>query len=203
MFTGIIETTGLITDIRFDNGNLFVSIQSSIGPELKIDQSVSHNGICLTVINIQENIHQICAVTETITKTNIGSWSIGDIVNLERCTQLNGRLDGHIVQGHVDTKATCIARINLGGNWNYTFSINEEFSNLIVEKGSIAVNGVSLTCFNLTNTSFEVAIIPYTYENTNFKDLADYSIVNIEFDIIGKYVARMLYNEIPPEQAQA
>ncbi|MEN9339549.1 MAG: hypothetical protein RIQ62_861 [Bacteroidota bacterium] len=203
MFTGIIETTGLITDIRFDNGNLFVSIQSSIGPELKIDQSVSHNGICLTVINIQENIHQICAVTETITKTNIGSWSIGDIVNLERCTQLNGRLDGHIVQGHVDTKATCIARINQGGNWNYTFSINEEFSNLIVEKGSIAVNGVSLTCFNLTNTSFEVAIIPYTYENTNFKDLADYSIVNIEFDIIGKYVARMLYNEIPPEQEQA
>ncbi|HNB82068.1 MAG TPA: riboflavin synthase, partial [Chitinophagaceae bacterium] len=137
----------------------------------------------------------------------IGNWSTGDRINLERCTALNGRLDGHIVQGHVDSKGTCIARNNIGGNWNFTFSMNEEYAHLIVEKGSIAVNGVSLTCFNLTNTSFEVAIIPYTFEHTNFSDLADYSLVNLEFDIIGKYVARMLYvngveEEIPSDQSE-
>ncbi|MBK7761963.1 MAG: riboflavin synthase [Bacteroidetes bacterium] len=194
MFTGIIETTGVVKSLEFENGNLYVKIQSSLSNELKIDQSVAHNGICLTVIQVEKDIHTVCAVIETITKTNIGLWAIGDEVNIERCTQLNGRMDGHIVQGHIDTKASCINRKNLGGNWNFTFSINDEYSHLIVEKGSIAVNGVSLTCFNISNTSFEVAIIPYTFEHTNFKNIVDYSLVNIEFDIIGKYVARMVFN---------
>ena len=192
MFTGIIETMGLVKAIDFIEGKLYLQIESKIGPELKIDQSVSHNGICLTVIAIHDNVHTVCAVQETILKTTIGSWSIGDEINLERCTQLGDRLDGHIVQGHVDSRATCIRRVNNGSNWNFTFSINIEFSHLIVEKGSISINGISLTCFNLTDTNFEVAIIPYTYEHTNFKHLVDYSLVNIEFDIIGKYVARMM-----------
>lgn len=192
MFTGIIETTGIVKSLEFENGNLYVKIQSPISHELKIDQSLAHNGICLTVIHIEENMHTVCAVTETITKTNIGLWAIDDEVNLERCTQLNGRMDGHIVQGHIDTKASCINRQNLGGNWNFTFAINDEYAHLIVEKGSIAVNGVSLTCFNISDTSFEVAIIPYTFSHTNFKNIVDYSLVNIEFDIIGKYVARMV-----------
>lgn len=192
MFTGIIEATGVVKSILKKDGNLYVQIESPISHELTIDQSVSHNGICLTVIKVKENTHTLCAVPETILKTTIGEWLVNDEINLERCTQVGERLDGHIVQGHVDTRATCIARVNNISNWNYTFSINIEFSHLIVEKGSIAINGISLTCFNLTDTSFEVAIIPYTYEHTNFKNLVDYSLVNIEFDIIGKYVARMM-----------
>jgi len=192
MFTGIIELVGRLHAVEEKNGKLYLQIESAIGHELSIDQSVSHNGICLTVVAVDGNIHTICAVPETISKTTIGDWLVDDEVNLERCTQVGERLDGHIVQGHVDTRATCIRRINNVSNWNYTFSINVEFSHLIVEKGSVAINGVSLTCFNLTETSFEVAIIPYTYEHTNFKNLVDYSLVNIEFDIIGKYVARMM-----------
>lgn len=192
MFTGIIETLGVVRSIEEVHGNLIVKIESALGPELKIDQSVAHNGICLTVIAVEGNIHAVCAVPETISKTTIGDWTVNDEINLERCTKLGDRLDGHIVQGHVDTRATCIGRSSTESNWNYTFSVNIEFSHLIVEKGSISINGVSLTCFNLTDTSFEVAIIPYTYEHTNFKHLVDYSRVNIEFDVIGKYVARML-----------
>lgn len=192
MFTGIIETLGVVKSIEEVHGNLIVKIESSLGPELKIDQSVSHSGICLTVVEVEGNIHTVCAVPETISKTTIGDWTVNDEINLERCTKLGDRLDGHIVQGHVDTRATCIGRSSTESNWNYTFSVNIEFSHLIVEKGSISINGVSLTCFNLTDTSFEVAIIPYTYEHTNFKHLVDYSRVNIEFDVIGKYVARML-----------
>ncbi len=192
MFTGIIEATGIVRSIELKNGNLYLQIESAISDELKIDQSVAHNGICLTVVAINGKRHTVCAVPETISKTTIGEWLMHDEVNLERCTQVGGRFDGHIVQGHVDTRATCIKRVNNQSNWNYTFSINIEFSHLIVEKGSIAINGISLTCFNVTDTNFEVAIIPYTYEHTNFKLLVDYSLVNIEFDIIGKYVARML-----------
>lgn len=192
MFTGIIETMGHLTKVEELNGNLILHIESEISHELKIDQSVSHNGVCLTVIEVDGNSHKVCAVPETLSKTTIGAWLVGDLINLERCTQLGDRLDGHIVQGHVDTRATCIKRVNNISNWNYTFSINIEFSHLIVEKGSISINGVSLTCFNLTDTSFEVAIIPYTYDHTNFKNLVDYSLVNLEFDIIGKYVARMM-----------
>ncbi len=192
MFTGIIEHMGTVKSVQEKGGNLYLQIESPIGHELSIDQSVAHNGICLTVIAVHGDTHTICAVPETISKTTIGEWLVDDQVNLERCTEVGERLDGHIVQGHVDTRATCISRVNNLSNWNYTFSINIEFSHLIVEKGSIAINGISLTCFNLTDTSFEVAIIPYTYEHTNFKNLVDYSLVNIEFDIIGKYVARML-----------
>lgn len=192
MFTGIIERTGLVKSIDERNGNLYIQIESAISNELKIDQSVAHNGICLTVIEVHENTHTVCAVPETISKTTISEWVLEQEINLERCTQVGERLDGHIVQGHVDTRATCIRRVDKHSNWNFTFSINVEFSHLIVEKGSIAINGISLTCFNLTDTSFEVAIIPYTYEHTNFKHIADYSLVNIEFDIIGKYVARMM-----------
>ena len=192
MFTGIIETTGIVKAIKEKKGNLHIDIESSLGTELKIDQSVAHNGICLTVVGIKGNVHSVCAVPETIMKTTIGDWLIGEEVNLERCTQIGDRLDGHIVQGHVDTRSTCIERVNHTSNWNYRFSINVEFSHLIVEKGSVAINGISLTCFNLTDTSFEVAIIPYTYEHTNFKNLVDYSLVNLEFDIIGKYVARVM-----------
>jgi riboflavin synthase len=192
MFTGIIEANGKVVSVTRENGNLYVCIQSPISHELKIDQSVAHNGICLTVIAMEADTHTVCAVPETISKTTIGEWMKDDIINLERCTQVGSRFDGHIVLGHVDTRATCIRRANQISNWNYTFSINAEFSHLIVEKGSISINGVSLTCFNITETTFEVAIIPYTYEHTNFKHLTDYSLVNIEFDVIGKYVARML-----------
>lgn len=194
MFTGIIEATGTIHAIDLKEGNLYISMKSPISHELTIDQSVAHNGICLTVIQVEGDVHTLCAVPETIAKTTIGDWIVGDEVNLERCTRLGDRLDGHIVQGHVDTSATCIKRTDNGSNWNFTFSINAEFAHLIVEKGSIAVNGVSLTCFNVQEMSFEVAIIPYTYQHTNFKNLSDYSSVNIEFDVIGKYVARMLGN---------
>ena len=192
MFTGIIEATGVVQSIEPKDGNLYIQIKSPFGKELQIDQSVAHNGVCLTVIAIKNNVHTVCAVPETILKTTVGDWLVGDEINLERCTKLGDRLDGHIVQGHVDTRATCISRVDNSSNWNFTFSINVEFAHLIVEKGSIAINGVSLTCFNLTNTSFEVAIIPYTFEHTNFKHIADYSLLNLEFDVIGKYVARMM-----------
>jgi len=192
MFTGIIETTGIVKAVKVKKGNLHLDIESPISHELKIDQSVAHNGICLTIVGVKGNVHSVCAVPETILKSTIGEWSVDDLINLERCTQIGARLDGHIVQGHVDTRATCIERIHTISNWNYRFSINVEFSHLIVEKGSVAINGVSLTCFNLTDTSFEVAIIPYTYEHTNFKNLVDYSRVNLEFDVIGKYVARVM-----------
>lgn len=192
MFTGIIEATGRVESLELVESNLYIRIKSPISPELSIDQSVAHNGICLTVIKVEGDVHTLCAVPETIAKTTIGDWGVGDEVNLERCTRIGDRLDGHIVQGHVDTRATCIKRIDNQSNWNFTFSINAEFAHLIVEKGSIAVNGVSLTCFNVQEMSFEVAIIPYTFEHTNFKHLVDYSTVNIEFDVIGKYVARIM-----------
>lgn len=191
MFTGIIETLGTIVALSKQHQNMELTIESPITPELKVDQSVAHNGICLTVTAIEGNKHVVCAVKETIDKTTIAHWQIGETVNLERCMQLNGRLDGHIVQGHVDDTAQCIKRIDLDQNWIFTFEIKPQFSHLIIEKGSISINGTSLTCFNVTHQTFDVTIIPYTFEHTSISQVHEGTLVNIEFDVIGKYIARM------------
>lgn len=191
MFTGIIETTGKIISITKEHSNIYLEVESSISNELKIDQSLAHNGICLTIVEIKNNIHKVCAVKETIDKTTLGFWQVNDSINLERCMQLNGRLDGHIVQGHVDGLATCIKRIDLNNNWNFTFEIDEKNAHLIIEKGSITINGTSLTCYNVTKNTFDVTIIPYTFEHTSISQVFENDKVNIEFDVIGKYVARM------------
>ena len=190
MFTGIIEQLGTIQHIVQDQGNIILSVQSNLADELKIDQSVAHNGICLTVTSIHDQIHQVCAVPETISKTTLGSWKLGQRINLERCLKLQDRIDGHIVQGHVDTTAICIHRISNENSWIFRFRFPIEFRNLIIEKGSVAINGTSLTCFNITDDEFEVAIIPYTFEHTAIHQLQENDSVNIEFDVIGKYILR-------------
>jgi riboflavin synthase len=192
MFTGIIEALGTVTAIHPELGNKTFWITSPISPDLKTDQSVSHNGVCLTVEESKNGTHRVTAIKETLSKSNLASWNVGSIVNLERCMQLNSRLDGHMVQGHVDTTAECIRVQEMGGSWQYQFRIPNQFNSLIIEKGSISLNGISLTLFNVGNDKFEVAIIPYTYQHTNIKDLRVGSIVNIEFDVIGKYVDRYL-----------
>ncbi len=192
MFTGIIEKTGTVAAIEINESNLKIWIRSSISTALKTDQSVSHNGVCLTVEEIVEDQYRVTAIQETLQKTNLATLKIGDLVNLERCMQLNGRIDGHIVQGHVDTTAACKNIVEKNGSWEFTFEIDTAFSTLIIEKGSIAVNGISLTIFNVTNTHFTVAIIPYTFEHTNIHFLKIDDLVNIEFDVIGKYVSRFL-----------
>ncbi len=192
MFTGIVETVGRIVRIEKDIDNLILHIESPIAHELKIDQSVAHNGICLTVTAINDSTHTVCAVPETIQKTSIATWQVEGKINLERCMHLNDRMDGHIVQGHVDTTALCTQRIDGINNWQFTFSIDSSFAPLIIEKGSVTVNGTSLTCFNVSPNSFDVAIIPYTFEHTNFPSIQVNSSVNIEFDIVGKYITRML-----------
>ena len=191
MFTGIIENTGTISDISTNGTNKTFWIQSTLSSELKVDQSVSHNGVCLTVEAIQQNTYQVTAIVETLQKTNLNSWALGTEINLERCMLMNGRLDGHIVQGHVDCTATCISVTEKNGSWEYQFNFDKRFAHLVIEKGSVAINGISLTCFEVTNDTFKVAIIPYTYNHTNIKQLQLQSIVNIEFDLIGKYVSRM------------
>ena len=191
MFTGIIETLGIIKAIRKENENLHISIVSSITNELKIDQSVAHNGICLTVIAIENDTYTVTAIQETILKTNLGEWKINDIVNLERAMKLGDRLDGHIVQGHVDQIGVCKSITETEGSWSYTFEYEPVFKNITIEKGSITINGVSLTVVNSKNTAFSVAIIPYTYYNTNFKNFKIGSKINLEFDVIGKYVAKL------------
>jgi riboflavin synthase len=191
MFTGIIEQIGIIKAIESNNTNLTLTIQSALVPELKIDQSLSHSGVCLTVEEIIDNQYKVTAIDETLKKTTIGMWKKGDIINLERCLRFDGRLDGHIVQGHVDTVGTCIGYLEKNGSWEYRIEIDEKFATLIIEKGSIALNGISLTIFNITNISFTVAIIPYTYEHTNMHTLALGDKVNVEFDMVGKYVGRM------------
>ncbi len=191
MFTGIIETLGVIKNIINSDSNLQITIRSSITQELKIDQSVSHNGICLTVIGLGANSYTVTAIDETIQKTNISSWKIGDIVNLERAMKLGDRLDGHIVQGHVDQVGECANIESVNGSWRFTFRYDENLNNLTIEKGSITVNGVSLTVVNSKTNEFSVAIIPYTFENTTFKNFEVGSLVNLEFDVIGKYVARL------------
>jgi riboflavin synthase len=191
MFTGIIETLGIVTEIKKEQNNLHLTLFSSITAELKIDQSVAHNGICLTVVAINETQYTVTAIGETINKTNIGSWSINDEVNLERAMKLGDRLDGHIVQGHVDQTAICVEAYETNGSWHYTFEYDPNRSNITIEKGSITVNGVSLTVVNSDKNKFSVAIIPYTYEHTNFHHFKVGTIVNLEFDVIGKYVARL------------
>ncbi|WP_353184523.1 riboflavin synthase [Parapedobacter lycopersici] len=192
MFTGIIETLGTVTDLRKDRGNLDIHIASSISDELKIDQSVSHNGACLTVVSLSPGLHTVTAIEETLKRTNLADLAIGDRVNLERCTPVNGRLDGHIVQGHVDQVAQCLSVEPQNGSWVYTFRYKPETNNLTVEKGSVTVNGISLTVVDSLADRFSVAIIPYTYEHTNMQHIKTGDAVNIEFDVIGKYVARIL-----------
>jgi riboflavin synthase len=191
MFTGIIETLGAVTNIRKENDNLHVTVKSSIAPELKIDQSVSHNGICLTVVHINTDEYTVTAIRETVDKTNIGDLKIGDLVNLERGMKLGDRLDGHIVQGHVDQTAVCKSVREANGSWYYTFEYDAASGNMTIEKGSVTVNGVSLTVVDSHENTFSVAIIPYTYEHTNFKEFSVGTKVNLEFDVIGKYVARL------------
>ena len=190
MFTGIIEQVGIVTNIEKERENVHFTIEADFTSELKVDQSVAHNGTCLTVVSISGNQYVVTAIQETLDKTNLGAWHIGTKVNLERCMQLNGRLDGHIVQGHVDTTARCIAIEDQSGSWKYTFRY--ETDQVTVEKGSATVNGVSLTVVDSKPNEFSVCIIPYTYEHTNFHQLKIGDFVNLEFDIIGKYVARLL-----------
>lgn len=192
MFTGIIETIGKITNIQTEGTNRIYWVESAISHELTLDQSVSHNGVCLTVDALDTGKHRVTAIAETLDKSNLGKWETGNLVNLERCMPINGRLDGHIVQGHVDCTATCISRIDKSGSWEYRFKIPVAFAALIIEKGSISLNGTSLTIFNVTEDEFTVAIIPYTFEHTNIHTVQKGDQVNIEFDILGKYVTRGL-----------
>ncbi len=191
MFTGIVETLGTIKEIKREQDNLHITIQSSLTPELKIDQSVSHNGVCLTVVSLTEDTYTVTAIKETLEKTNLGKWQEGNIINLERGMKLGDRLDGHIVQGHVDQTGVCKNVEEANGSWYYTFEYDKTLSNITIEKGSITVNGVSLTVVNSKINEFSVAIIPYTYEHTNFKFIQPGTIVNLEFDVIGKYVSRI------------
>ena len=193
MFTGIIETLGEIKAIEKEGGNVHLTITSAITNELKIDQSVAHNGVCLTVTSIINNEYSVTAIQETIDKTNLSDWKIGAAVNLERAMKLGDRLDGHIVQGHVDQIGICKAIKEANGSWYYTFEYDPSLNNLTIEKGSITVNGVSLTVVNSMKNEFSVAIIPYTYDHTNFKTFQVGSKINLEFDVIGKYVAKLHY----------
>lgn len=192
MFTGIIETVGLLEEVRENGGNRSFLVHSAITSELKVDQSLAHNGICLTVENIRNSSYQVTAVAETLTKTNAGQWKKGDKLNLERAMTMNARLDGHLVQGHVDTVAICTKVEEMGGSWKFSFSFPEKFRALMIEKGSVSVNGISLTAFEVGNNSFSVAIIPFTWEHTNLNQLQTGQQVNIEFDMIGKYIERYL-----------
>jgi len=190
MFTGIIEANGRIEKIEEKGTNRSFWVSSVLAPELKIDQSLSHNGVCLTVESVNGNQHRVTAVQETLAKTSLGSWKTGHLINLERCLQMNGRLDGHIVQGHVDTVATLKSVTDQNGSWNYSFSFPGNYAPLIIEKGSICVDGISLTAFKVGQDEFTVTIIPYTYEHTNIHSLKAGNTVNLEFDMVGKYIAR-------------
>jgi riboflavin synthase len=191
MFTGIIEDLGRIHALEVDNDNLHITVESQLTPELKIDQSVSHNGVCLTVIDLNNSTYTVTAIKETLDKTNLNALKVGDVVNLERGLKLGDRLDGHMVQGHVDQIGSCVAVEVQNGSWLYGFEYDEKLGNATIEKGSITVNGVSLTVVNSTHKGFSVAIIPYTYEHTNFQFFDVGTVVNLEFDVIGKYVARL------------
>ncbi|HEY1032256.1 MAG TPA: riboflavin synthase [Flavipsychrobacter sp.] len=190
MFTGIIEATGIITDVITSGSNIDFWVESKITPELKIDQSVAHNGVCLTVVAIENNSYKVTAVAETLQKTNLGRWKAGDIINLERSLRLGDRLDGHFVQGHADATATCVEKQILDGSWLFRFTYDAQFAPLVIEKGSACINGVSLTVFNIKETELTVTIIPYTYEHTNFQQIEAGTVVNIEFDVLGKYLLR-------------
>jgi riboflavin synthase len=191
MFTGIIETLGEISALRKEGTNVHFTIKSSISNELKIDQSVAHNGVCLTVVALDSDSHTVTAIEETLQKTNLYALKQGSKVNLERCMQMNGRLDGHIVQGHVDQTAVCIKKAELDGSWEFRFKYDSEQGNVTVEKGSVCVNGISLTVVGSADDEFSVFIIPYTYEHINLQEIQLNDTVNLEFDIIGKYVAKL------------
>lgn len=190
MFTGIIETSGLITEIKQEGSNINFYVESNISSELKPDQSVSHDGVCLTITANNKTGHWVTAVAETIQKTNLSGWTRGKVINLERALKLGDRLDGHIVQGHVDTAATCIGKEEVNGSHLFRFKIPGTFASLLIEKGSVCINGVSLTAFEVGLDNFMVTIIPYTYEHTTFKNLEENATVNVEFDILGKYILR-------------
>ncbi len=192
MFTGIIECIGELIEINPDETNVHLTFKSKISNELKIDQSVAHNGVCLTVVDIKNNSHTVTAISETMNKTNFNNLKIGSQLNLERCTKIGGRLDGHLVQGHIDGTALCTKVKEEKGSWKYIFSGDKKVLKLVVEKGSICINGVSLTVVDVIGTEFSVAIIPYTYYNTNFNKIVEGSTVNIEYDIVGKYVTKNL-----------
>lgn len=192
MFTGIIETFGTVAGVSKEGSNFRFDISSPIAAELKVDQSVSHNGVCLTVVAVDGKSYSVTAIDETLKKTNLKSWEVGKKINLERCMPANGRFDGHIVQGHVDQVGKVEHIAEEDGSWNFDFSFDPNTGNVTVEKGSITINGTSLTCFNSKNGKFTVAIIPYTYENTNFHELKVGDEVNLEFDIIGKYIQRII-----------
>ena len=194
MFTGIIEKIARVVSLEKKGKNLNIRCSTTLSKELKIDQSVSHNGVCLTVIETNEDSYTVTAIKETLEKTNISDLEIGDEINIERCMKLDGRLDGHIVQGHVDSTATCTDIKEEGGSWLFSFN-HKESEHFTVEKGSVCVNGVSLTVCNSKDTGFSVAIIPYTFEHTNFKNLKLGDEVNIEFDIVGKYISKMMYKD--------
>jgi riboflavin synthase len=192
MFTGIIESLGEVIATKKEGSNMVISIRSSLTPELKVDQSIAHNGVCLTVTHIDKDIYQIVAVAETLQKSNLGTLTPGQKVNLERAMVFNGRIDGHLVQGHVDSTGECISCTPQNGSWEYRFRFPARFAPLIVEKGSICLNGISLTCYNVTDNEFTIAVIPYTYEHTNISGVTAGNTVNLEFDILGKYVARQM-----------
>ncbi len=203
MFTGIIETLATVRHTEREQRNIHFEVESGLSHELKVDQSVSHNGVCLTVTAVLpqpdgSTRHRVTAIDETLQRTNLGHWQVGSLVNIERCMTMNGRLDGHIVQGHVDTLATCTHVADMGGSWVFTFKYPPSLEHILVDKGSVCLNGVSLTVVNPTDDRFSVAIIPYTWEHTNFKEISIGDTVNIEFDIIGKYIARYMARLTPP-----
>ena len=193
MFTGIVETQGIIKKVIEKEGNRTFWIKSSISAKLKPDQSVAHDGVCLTIEEVKGNRHRVTAIAETLSKTNMGEWQEGSIVNLERCLKINDRLDGHFVQGHVDSIAICTDKREKDGSWEFSFQFPLKFGELIIEKGSITVNGISLTAFNISGNSFDVGIIPYTFEHTNMNTVNVGQKVNIEFDMLGKYINRKLW----------
>ena len=195
MFTGIIESLGTVQEIKKDKDNVHITIESLITDELKIDQSVAHNGICMTVVSIENAVYAVTAIGETIKKTNLSQLKVGDSINLERAMKLGDRLDGHIVQGHVDQVGTCIVANETNGSWYYTFEYDDSIGNITIEKGSITLNGVSLTVVDSRKNQFSVAIIPYTYEHTNFNSFEIGTKVNLEFDLIGKYISKLYSNK--------
>lgn len=191
MFTGIIEQLGVVSNLEKEGGNLHITVNSPLASELKIDQSLAHNGVCLTVVSKTDSSYVVTAIDETLQKSNIGRLKINDLVNLERAMKIGDRLDGHIVQGHVDQTAVCTKAEDLNGSWKYTFTYEVTPKNITIEKGSITVNGVSLTVVDSGVNSFSVAIIPYTFEHTNFKTFKEGTVVNLEFDMIGKYIQKL------------
>ena len=191
MFTGIIESIGVVKAINHDKSNINFCISSDLISELKVDQSISHNGVCLTVVNLEKDSYTVTAIKETLDKTNLGKLKLGDQLNLERCLKVGDRLDGHFVQGHVDQIATCVNVDNENGSWVFTFKYSPLNNNITIEKGSITVNGVSLTVVNSRESEFSVAIIPYTFDNTNFNSFKAGTLVNLEFDVFGKYITKL------------